>query len=190
MPNKCKIPSNWRIFLRNSEILISKEDFTSNHKFDLDELALCTHEEADMMIFVHTKYATKGGGPEGILIAKASDTDIICIAVNCMWQSQHMNCALHWATEEQGHSRLHQSQDLMLCLTLHSATKERRCDVCDEITYVFHKLSQFPSTVIDDDMAILVRFESECMTDPAQLRAQMMQHWRCLQGAVTRRASY
>ena len=71
---------------------------------DLDEFALCTHEEADMMIFVHTDYATKGGGPEGVLMAKASDTDIICIAVsqydvsfprdwstpavNCMWPSQ------------------------------------------------------------------------------------------------------
>ena len=43
---------------------------------DLDEFALCTHEEADMMIFIHTNYATKGGSPEGVLIAKASDTDI------------------------------------------------------------------------------------------------------------------
>ena len=61
----------------------------------------------------------------------------------------------------------------MLCLP--PATKERRCDVCDDITDVFHKLSQFPSTVIDDDMEILCRFVSECMTGPAQLRASMMQ---------------
>ena len=70
---------------------------------DLDEFALCTHEEADMMIFVHTNYATKGGGPDGVLVAKASDTEIICIAVSqsdvsfprdwstpavhCMWPS-------------------------------------------------------------------------------------------------------
>ena len=73
----------------------------------------------------------------------------------------------------------------MLCLP--SATKERICDVCEEITDVFHKLSQFPSTVIDDDMKILCRFVSECMTDPAELRALMMQD--CSQGAVTRRAS-
>ena len=45
------------------------------------------------------------------------------------------------------------------------------CDnVCDEITDVFHKLGQFSSTVIDDDMEILCRFVSECMTGPAQLR--------------------
>ena len=94
---------------------------------------------------------------------------------------------LHWATEEKGHSHLHQSRDLVLCLP--SATKERRCDVCDEITDVFHKLGQFPSTVTDDDMEILVRFVSECMTDPTQLRASMMQDWRCLQGCVIRRAS-
>ena len=73
----------------------------------------------------------------------------------------------------------------MLCL--HSATKERRCDVCDEITDVFHKSSQFPSTVSDDNMEILVRFLSEFITDPAQLRVSMMQD--CLQGAVIWRAS-
>ena len=90
---------------------------------------------------------------------------------------------LHRATEEQYHSRLHQSRDLMLCLP--SATKKRRCDASDEITDVFHKLGQFPSTVFDDDMAILCRF----VTGPAQLRASMMQDWRCLQGAVNSRAS-
>ena len=104
--NKCKMPSNWHIFLRNSAriwSLIPKENFTSNHMIDLDEFALCTHEEANMMIFVYINYATKGGSPEGVQMAKASDTDIICIsqydvssqrdwstsAVNCMWTSQH-----------------------------------------------------------------------------------------------------
>ena len=75
----------------------------------------------------------------------------------------------------------------MLCLP--SATKERRCDASDEITDVFHKLSQFPLTVFDDDMEILCRLASECMTGPTQLRAWMMQDWRCLQGAVNGRAS-
>ena len=64
----------------------------------------------------------------------------------------------------------------MLMLCLHSATKEK---ICDEITDVFHKLSQFSSSGIDDDMEILVRFVSECMTDPAQLRVR-----RCKTGYV------
>ena len=51
---------------------------------------------------------------------------------SCPW-----TVCFHWATEEQGHSRLHQLRDLMLFLP--SATKERRCSVCDEITDVFHK---------------------------------------------------
>ena len=34
--------------------------------------------------------------------------------------------------------------------------RERRCDVCDEITDFFHKLSQFPLTVINDDMDNLI----------------------------------
>ena len=63
----------------------------------------------------------------------------------------------------------------MLMFCLHSATMERKCDVCDEITDVFYKLSQFPSAVMDDDMEILVRFISEYMTNPAQLRESMMQ---------------
>ena len=62
-------------------IIYIKEDFTS-HMIDLDEIPLCTHEEADTMIFVHTNHAKKGGSPEGVLLAKASDTDIICIAVS------------------------------------------------------------------------------------------------------------
>ena len=56
-----------------------------------------------------------------------------------------------------------------LCLPF--STKKRMCDVCDEITDVlkYHKLNQIPSTVIDDDMEILVRFEwilSGFMADP------------------------
>ena len=62
-------------------IIILKDNLTSNHMIDLDEFGLCTHEEGDM-IFVHSNYATKGGGPERVLMAKASDTDIICIAVS------------------------------------------------------------------------------------------------------------
>ena len=124
----------------------------------------------------------------------SSSRDWSTPAVNCMWPRSALemdSCPwtvrLHWATEEEGHSRLHQSRDMMLCLP--SAKKERRCDVCDEITDFFHKLSHFPWTVIDDDMEILCRFVSECMTGPAQLMASMMQDWIYLQGAVTRRAS-
>ena len=39
-------------------------------------------------------------------------------------------------------------------------------------------------------MKILVRFVSECITDPAQLRASMMQELRCLQGGDIWPASY
>ena len=63
---------------------------------DLDEFALCTHEEAETMIFVYITHATKGGSPEGVLIAKASDTDIICIAVSQYYVSSPRN----WSTSE------------------------------------------------------------------------------------------
>ena len=95
-----------------------------------------------------------------------------------------MNCASPLGHKRAWQSHLHQTQDLRLCLP--SAKKQRRCDVCDEIADVYHKLNPI---VIDDNMEILVRFVSECMTGPAQLRASMMQDWRCLQGGVVRRAS-
>ena len=61
---------------------------------DLNEFALCTDEEADTMLFVHTNHATKGGSPEGVLMAKASATDIICMAVSqCNVSSPR--CELH-----------------------------------------------------------------------------------------------
>ena len=129
--NKCKIPSNWRIFLG------SKRRFHSKHMIHLDELVLCTHEEADTMIYVHTKHATKVRGPEGVLMVKDSDTDILFIALHTkrqfyisFWPRSalswflSMNCAPPWATKEQRHSRLHQSRDVMLCLP--SAAKKRR----------------------------------------------------------------
>ena len=118
-------------------------------------------------------------------------TIVTCMYYYCILQVMYgpslINyCLLSIAKEEQGRSRLHQSRDFMLMLCLYSAAKEKRCD---EITDVFHKLSQFSSSGIDDDMEILVRFVSECMTDPAQLRASTMQDWVCLRGAVTRRAT-
>ena len=60
-------------------ILISKEDFTSNHMIYLDEFALCTHEEADTMIVVHTNHEA-----EGVLMAKVSDTEFFFIAISMM----------------------------------------------------------------------------------------------------------
>ena len=63
---------------------MSKEDFTSNHMIDLDEFVLCTHEEADTMIFVHTNHATIGGSLEGLLMTEASDTEILFITVSMM----------------------------------------------------------------------------------------------------------
>ena len=53
-----------------------------------------------------------------------------------------MNCASPLGHRRAGHSHHHQSRDLISCLP--SVTKERRCDVCNEITDVSYKLGQFP----------------------------------------------
>ena len=158
-----------------------------------------------MMIFVHTNYATKVGGREGVLMTKASDTDITCIAVSQYdvsfprdWSIPAVNCTgdgfLSMNCESPlGHRRTGTfTPSPITGFDVVSAflrqRKEDDCDVCDEITDVFviQNLSQFPSTLIDDDMEILCRFVSACMTGPAQLRMSMMEDWRCLQGAVTR----
>ena len=74
---------------------------------DLDEFALCTHEEANTMIFVHTNHATKGGSPEGVLVAKASNTDILFIAVSMVSpRLVYSSCELHMAKVSTGDGSL------------------------------------------------------------------------------------
>ena len=68
---------------------------------NLDEFALCTHEEADTMIFVHINHATKGGSPEEVLMAKASDTNFFFIAVSMISERLfYTGCELHVALEK------------------------------------------------------------------------------------------
>ena len=61
------------------------------------------------MIFVHNNHATKGGRPEGVLMAKASDTDIICTAVGQYnvssprdWSTPAVNCICGQASTGDG----------------------------------------------------------------------------------------
>ena len=168
----------------------------------IDLFALCTHDDMDTMIFVHTNHATKRRSPEGVLMVKASDTDIICIlvsqydvisprewctpAVNCI----HVSPSQHWrwipvhelCVGPQKSRGIHAftNHGIWCCAYLVWQMKE-------DVMYV--KLSQVPSSVIYDDKEILVRVVSKCMTGPAQQRASMMEDRRCLQGAVNRRSS-
>ena len=45
------------------------------------------------MIFSHTNHVTKRGSPEGVLMAKASDTDIFFIAVSMLSALWNMSTA-------------------------------------------------------------------------------------------------
>ena len=96
------------------------------------------------MIFVHTNHATKVG--KLVTLTLFSSQSLYCqlseklVYSSCelhTWPKSALerdSCPrtvrLHRATEEQGHSHKNQSRDLMLCLP--TATKERRCNVCDE----------------------------------------------------------
>ena len=102
-----KTPSNWQSFLRDSTnktelfhfladkvaemitgnpVIMTKEEnaitTTSNTSVNLDEMAPCTHEEADTRIFVHARHAATEGYKS--LMVEANDTDIVVIAISRM----------------------------------------------------------------------------------------------------------
>ena len=51
-------------------IVTKQEDAVSNHTISLDEMAPCSHEEADTRIFVHARHATAEGSK--VLVVKAN----------------------------------------------------------------------------------------------------------------------
>ena len=79
--SRCKVPSNWRNFLRyndnktdifnfladkieqmpspNMVIVTKEENVLSNHMISLEDVSPCSHEEADTRIFVHTRHAAQ-----------------------------------------------------------------------------------------------------------------------------------
>ena len=64
------------------------------------------------------------------MVSALQEAGVQQVGGNCRWprsalemDSSPLTLCLHRATDEQGHSRLHQSRDVMLCLP--SAAKER-----------------------------------------------------------------
>ena len=54
----------------------------SNHTINLAEVAPCSHGEANIRIFLHAKHAAEEGSK--VIIVKASDTDVLIIAVSVL----------------------------------------------------------------------------------------------------------
>ncbi|KAJ8419194.1 hypothetical protein AAFF_G00006930 [Aldrovandia affinis] len=199
---KGKIPSNWRNFLRENDnkaelfnfladkiarvatpnvvIVTKEEDAVSNRTINLAGVAPCSHEEADTRIFLHARHATEAGSK--VIMVKASDTDVVVIAVSVLQALQELGLQQLWVAFGQGqHLRWVPVHDL--CCTLAEKSKGmlffhaftgcdvisafrgkgkksawQTWDVCDEASGVFSKLSQYPPVVDDEDLKTLEKF--------------------------------
>ncbi|KAJ8358245.1 hypothetical protein AAFF_G00020150 [Aldrovandia affinis] len=199
---KGKIPSNWRNFLRENDnkaelfnfladkiarvatpnvvIVTKEEDAVSNRTINLAGVAPYSHEEADTRIFVHARHVTEAGSK--VIMVKASDTDVVVIAVSVLQALQELGLQQLWVAFGQGqHLRWVPVHDL--CCTLAEKSKGmlffhaftgcdvvsafrgkgkksawQTWDVCDEASGVFSKLSQYPPVVDDEDLKTLEKF--------------------------------
>ena len=119
---RCKVPSNWRNFLRDNDnktdifnfladkieqmpspnmVIVTKEDnVLSNHTISLECVSPCSHEEADTRIFVHARHAAQEGSKS--LLVKASDADIPVIAISAMPTLQAIGLQQLWNVFRQG----------------------------------------------------------------------------------------
>ncbi|KAJ8377441.1 hypothetical protein AAFF_G00259990 [Aldrovandia affinis] len=157
-----------------------EEDAVSNRTINLAGVAPCSHEEADTRIFVHARHATEAGSK--VIMVKASDTDVVVIAVSVLQALQELGLQQLWVAFGQGqHLRWVPVHDL--CCTLAEKRKGmlffhaftgcdvisafrgkgkksawQTWDVCDEASGVFSKLSQYPPAVDDEDLKTLEKF--------------------------------
>ena len=69
-------------------------DVVSNDTINLTVVAPCSHEEVDMQIFVHARHATEADSK--VFRVKASDTDVIFIAVSVLQELQELGLQQLW----------------------------------------------------------------------------------------------
>lgn len=84
----------------NVVIVTKEEDAVSTHTISLDDVARCSHEEADTRIFVHARHPAVEGSM--VLMVKASDTDILVIAVSVLQALQGIGLQQLWIDFGQG----------------------------------------------------------------------------------------
>ena len=84
----------------NLVIVTREEGAVSNHVASLEGLAPCNHEEADSRIFVHARHAVADGHTS--LIVKASDTDVLVIAISVFQTLNDIGLEKLWVAFGQG----------------------------------------------------------------------------------------
>ncbi len=117
-----KMPKNWQSFLRDDNnktelfhfladkiaemhsmnvVVVTKEELAlSTQVINLDNVAACSHEEADTRMFVHAKQAVMEGYQT--LMIKANDTDVVVIAISILPSLQELGLQKLWITFGQG----------------------------------------------------------------------------------------
>ena len=203
---KSKPPTNWKSFLRDSTnkselfhfladaiaemttsnaVLVTREEnvlTSANYtNFSLEELAPCTHEEADTRIFLHAWHAAKEGYKS--VLVDANDTDIVVIAISMMPSLTAIGLQEMWVRFGKGeHTRWIPIHDLVSnlgpekskgMLFFHAFTG---CDVVssfngkgkktalqtwnvfNEVSATFAKLSLSPSEIEESDLQVLEKY--------------------------------
>ena len=80
---------------------MNKEKYVArNHMISMDGIAPCDHEEADTCIFVHARHVVEEGSK--VLMVKASDTDILVIALSVLPHLQQIGLLQLWVGFGQG----------------------------------------------------------------------------------------
>ncbi|XP_034030967.1 uncharacterized protein LOC117514556 [Thalassophryne amazonica] len=201
--DKTKLPPNWKHFLRDNDnktelfefladkivslcaenvVIVTKgKEALSNKPISLESLSPCNHEEADTRIFTHALDAAKQKAKS--VLVKASDTDILVVAVSNFATLQDVGLEMLWIEFGHGHSiRWLPVHDTVLNLgpeksngmlffhaftgcdvvsSFHGKSKKtawQAWDFCPEVTHVFNKLSKYPAVIEDVDLNILEKF--------------------------------
>uniref|UniRef100_H3AU70 Uncharacterized protein n=1 Tax=Latimeria chalumnae TaxID=7897 RepID=H3AU70_LATCH len=111
-----KTPTNWWSFLHddnnktelsyfladkiaeirttNTVIVTKGENVISNQMICLEDMAPCTHEEADTRIFIHARHATMEGNK--VLMIDANDTGVVVIAISVLSSLKELGLEKMW----------------------------------------------------------------------------------------------
>ena len=145
---------------------VQEEGVVCNQSIILEGFTHCIHEKADTRIFLHSKHAAADGNTT--IIIKASDTDVLVIAVSVLPILQDLGVEKQWVAFGQGQNLkwipIHdispsigpeKSKGLLFVYAFtgcdvsafrgkgkKSAWQPR--NVCPEASTIFRKLSQYP----------------------------------------------
>ena len=82
------------ISISHTIVITEGENVVSNQLISSENLAPCSHEEADTRIFVHARHSAMGGNKA--LVIKANDTDVLVIGIATLSSLQELGLQKMW----------------------------------------------------------------------------------------------